>query len=255
MEGEMDGIKGILLDIAGVLYEGDRAVVGAVDALRELSAGYPLRLLTNTTRQKSDSILSRMKDMGFEVEKESVFTALDATARLLEEEGAKGYFLLYEPVADMFEPYRGDRPDYVVVGDAYTDFTYEKLNEAFRHLVDGARLLAIAKNRYFKDDDGRLSLDAGGFVALLEFASAKEAQTVGKPSERFFRLAAASMKLEPEEVLMVGDDIESDIEGAQRAGMKACLVKTGKFRPADLNGSISPDYIVESIADLPALLS
>ncbi len=250
----MRDIRGLLLDIDGVLYEGERPVPGAVEAVEELRRRYPIRFITNTTRKSRDAVLEKLRSMGFGIEKESVYTALDAAASFLDSKRAKGYFLLYEPVAGMFDSYSGGRPDYVVVADAYTDFTYERLNMAFRHLMDGAQLLAIAKNRYFKDRDGALSLDAGGFVALLEFAAQKKALILGKPSENFFRLACASMNLEPKEVLMVGDDIESDVEGAQLAGMKACQVKTGKFRPEDLKGSIVPDCVLDSIADLPAVL-
>ncbi|WP_457593887.1 TIGR01458 family HAD-type hydrolase [Hydrogenimonas sp.] len=250
----MRDIKGLLLDIAGVLYEGERPVPGAVAAVEALSARYPIRFITNTTRKSRDAVLQKLTGMGFAVERDSVYTALDAAANFLDKKGARGYFLVYEPVEKLFGAYMGGKPDYVVVADAYTDFTYEKLNRGFRHLMEGAELVAIAKNRYFKDSDGALSLDAGGFVALLEFAAQKKAEILGKPSENFFRLACASMGLEPKEVLMVGDDIESDVEGAQRAGMRACQVKTGKFRPEDLEGSIVPDCLLDSIADLPALL-
>ncbi len=250
----MKEIKGLLLDIDGVLYEGDEAIPGAIDTIGEIGARYPIRYITNTTRKTHEMVYLKLLKMGFDIKSESIFTALDATARFLDEKGAKGFFLLYKTVADEFIEYMGEVPDYVVVADAYTDFTYDKLNTAFRHLMNGAKLLAVAKNRYFRDKDGALSLDAGGFVALLEFAARKEASILGKPSPDFFRLACASMGLEPGEVLMVGDDIESDVLGAQRAGMKACQVKTGKFRPEDLERGIEPDYLIDSIVDLRSLL-
>ena len=252
---DIEGVRALLLDIAGVLYEGDTPISGAIEAIEELQSRYPVRFITNTTRRTHKMVYDKLRGMGFEIGYETIFTALDAAAAFLEQKNAGGYFLLYEKVADTFAAYESENPDYVVVADAYTGFTYENLNRAFRHLMDGAELLAIAKNRYFKDEDGLLSLDAGGFVALLEFAAQKEAAILGKPSRNFFRLASASMGVKPEEVLMVGDDIESDILGAQKAGMRACQVKTGKFRPEDLKRGIEPDCLLDSIADLPKLLS
>ncbi|BDY13699.1 TIGR01458 family HAD-type hydrolase [Hydrogenimonas cancrithermarum] len=250
----MAGIKALLLDIDGVLYEGENVVEGALDAVRILSGRFPVRFITNTTRKTHAMVHEKLRSMGFDVESGSIFTALDAAKSYLEQKDATAYLLLYRNVAGEFAEYLGEHPDYVVVADAYIDFTYENLNTAFRHLMDGSKLLAIAKNRYFKDKDGALSLDAGGFVALLEFAAQKEATILGKPSRNFFHLAAASMGVEPSEVLMVGDDIESDVLGAQRAGMKACQVKTGKFRPEDLQRGIEPDCLLDSIADLPGML-
>jgi len=141
-----------------------------------------------------------------------------------------------------------------VVGDAGENFNYPRLNRAFRTLVNGAKLIAAAKNRYFKDADGELSMDAGGFVTALEYAAGVEATVVGKPSPEFFHQALHSMGLKPEEVIMVGDDIESDIAGAQAAGLRAVMVRTGKFRPADLEGAIFPDEVIDSVAELPQLL-
>ncbi|WP_198407648.1 HAD-IIA family hydrolase [Sulfurovum sp. NBC37-1] len=134
------------------------------------------------------------------------------------------------------------------------NFTFERLNGAFRALQEGAELIAAAKNRYFKDSDGKLSMDAGGFIAALEFAAGTEAILIGKPSSDFSHLAAASMGLRPDEVLMIGDDIESDVKGAQDAGMKAALVKTGKFQPDDLEKGIKADFILVDVKELPSVL-
>ncbi len=250
----MQDIDGILLDLSGVLYEGDRPIDGAVETVAALMRHYPVRFITNTTRSLPDDVAKKLEKMGFDIPRRSIFTALDATAAFLQEKNATGYFLVYKRVASYFDGWRSDRPDFVVVADAYTDFGYERLNEAFRHLMAGATLLAVAKNRYFKDHDGGLSLDAGGFVACLEYATAQEATILGKPSTDFFQMACASMGTAPQKTLMIGDDIESDIAGAQRAGLKACQVKTGKFRPEDLEGSVRPDCLLDSIADLPRRL-
>ena len=251
----MTKIEGVLFDLSGVLYEGERVIEGSVETVAKLRRIYPVRFVTNTTRKLPKEVYEKVRGMGFDVAEDEIFTALDAARRFLQEKKAGAYPLVYAPVAPFFDAFAAERPDYVVVADAYTDFDYERLNTAFRHLMDGAGLVAVAKNRYFKDADGGLSLDAGGFVTLLEYASGREATIVGKPSRDFFHLACRSMGVSPRRVLMVGDDIESDIAGAKAAGLMAALVRTGKFRPEDLERGIVPDAVLDSVADLPGWLA
>ena len=128
------------------------------------------------------------------------------------------------------------RGEAVVVGDAAQGFTYAALNTAFRKLLDGAEFLALARNRSFKDDDGELSLDAGPFVAALEYACQRQAVLFGKPAADFFQAALASAGCDGKEAVMVGDDAEADVAGALAAGVgSALLVRTGKYRPGDEN--------------------
>jgi len=146
------------------------------------------------------------------------------------------------------------RPDVIVVGDIGTAWDYRLLSELFEQLIAGATLVALHKGRYYQGPDG-LILDIGGFVAALEYAASVEAVVIGKPSSRFFQLAVSDMGLEPNEVVMIGDDIESDVGGAQRAGLRGILVRTGKYRGHLVEKSaVIPDLIIESIADLPRLL-
>ncbi|KXZ53314.1 hypothetical protein GPECTOR_7g1208 [Gonium pectorale] len=124
----------------------------------------------------------------------------------------------------------------VVIGDMGSEWSYRELNRAFR---------------YFKDVDG-LSLDVGPFTAALEFAADEKAIILGKPDPLIFRLAAESLGLEASEVVMVGDDVRGDVGGAQAAGLRGLLVRTGKFRPEDLQQGVAPDGLLASIAELPA---
>ena len=143
-----------------------------------------------------------------------------------------------------------DDPAYVLVGDLGENFTYARLNAAFRLLVDGAQLLALQKNRYWRREDG-LALDAEPFVAALEYASGVSATVVGKPEESFFQLAVEDLGLEAHEVAMVGDDAEADVAGAQAAGLRGVQVKTGKYRPGEEG---RPDLVLKSFAGLPEAL-
>ncbi len=244
-------IKGILLDIGGVLYEGNKVIDGAIEALKELRKNYKIRFLSNTSRIPPQKLYKKLKNMGFNIDKKEIFTALTATKRFLENEKANAYIIATDEAKEYFSDLKGE-VKYVLVCDAYKNFTYDNLNQGFRYLENGAGFIATNKNRYFKDTDG-LSLDAGGFVKCLEFASEKEAKILGKPNCEFFSLAINDMKLKKDEVIMVGDDITSDIIGAKACFLKTVLVKTGKFKENDLLKA-KPDFLINSIKDLPKLL-
>ena len=251
----MKNIKGLLFDIGGVLYVSNTPIAGAIKTIERLRLTFPMRFLTNTTRRTPVSIMHKLFEMGFLVKQEELFTALDASKAYVKVHNGSVYTVMTEEAAAFFDELRSDTPDYVVVGDAYTNFEYHRLNDAFRHLLGGAKLIAAAKNKYFKDEDNMLSLDAGGFIQTLEFAAEIEAKIIGKPSKDFFHLAVDSMGLKPEEVLMIGDDIISDIKGAQDAGLKTALVKTGKFQTSDLTRGIQPDTILSDVTELPTILA
>ena len=244
-------IKGILLDIGGVLYEGNKPIKGAQEVLDDLRKKYRVRFLSNTSRIPPSMLVKKLESLGFDIEEKELFTALSAAKLFLERRNSSAYVIATDEAQRYFEDLRG-QTRYVLVCDAYTNFTYDRLNFAFRLLEDGAGFLATNINRYFKDEDG-LSLDAGGFVKCLEYASNKQAKVIGKPNCEFFSLAIASMGLKKEEVIMVGDDIESDILGAKACWLKTALVKTGKFKEQDLLKG-QPDYLIDSIVELPKLL-
>jgi phospholysine phosphohistidine inorganic pyrophosphate phosphatase len=244
-------VRGLLVDLDGTLYVGAEPVEGALEAIGTLkSSGLELRYVTNTTRKPRRLVREHLLSLGFEVEQAEIFTPARAAAGLMGEKSCL-------PLVDesLFEDLRGltfiaGHPDYVLVGDLGEGFTYDRLNAAFRCLMDGARLIALQRNRYWRREDG-LALDAGPFVAALEYASDKSAAVVGKPEKGFFRLALEDLGLEAPEVAMVGDDAEADVAGAQAAGLKGVQVKTGKYRPGR---DEDPDLVLESIAGLPEAL-
>jgi HAD superfamily hydrolase (TIGR01458 family) len=243
--------EGLLVDLDGTLYVGDELVEGAREAIGRLkSSGLVLRYVTNTTRKPRREVCEHLLSLGFEVEEAEIFTPARAAAGLI---GDRSCFPLVDEslLEDLGSvTLSEDFPDYVLVGDLGEGFTYDRLNTAFRHLIDGAELIALQKNRYWRKEDG-LSLDAGPFVAALEYASGKSATVVGKPERGFFRLALEDMGLAPIEVAMVGDDAEADVAGAQAAGLKGIQVKTGKYRP-ETEGVA--DLVIENFAALPESL-
>jgi HAD superfamily hydrolase (TIGR01458 family) len=154
----------------------------------------------------------------------------------------------------------GMNADAVLVGGADESeepgriYSYLNLNRAFLELEAGAELYCLHRNRWWQTSHGP-RLDAGAFVAGLEYAAGIEAIVLGKPSPRYFAAALETLDADAELTWMVGDDLEGDIGGAQAYGMRTVLVRTGKFRPDELeHTSIVPDGIVSSVAQLGAWL-
>jgi len=228
-------IKGVLIDLSGVVYDGGAVLPGAAEAIGRLrGAGMPVRFLTNTTRRSKRLILEALQDMALEIAPEEVFTPASAARQMLLAEGLSPHLLIHPALKEDFHDMPQGGPPALVIGDAADGFTFAVLNQAFRTLEDGARFLALAKNRSFLDADGTRSMDAGAFVTALEFASERTATVLGKPSLAFFTAALLSMGIGPREAVMIGDDAEADVAGARMAGLGAALlVKTGKYRNGD----------------------
>jgi HAD superfamily hydrolase (TIGR01458 family) len=253
-------VKGFLIDLDGVLFTGDRAIAGAQEAITALEErGISFRFVSNATRRCRRTIAARLASMGFAIPETAIFTPPLAAVSYMKSTGRSRYHLLatgdvYRDFPPVPDPDDGSPVDYVIVGDAGDAFTYGSMNIAFRHLDAGAELLALEHDRYWLDTDG-LSLSAGPFVAALEYASGRAATVLGKPAPAFFSLALQEMHLAPADAAMIGDDIITDICGAQQAGMQGILVRTGKFREETLAAApVIPARVISSIADIEEFL-
>ena len=273
-----------LLDLDGTLYSGGAPVPGAVAAVAALhERGIPFRFLTNTTSRSRAGIVRKLQAFGFAIAPAHIQTPVVVATALARSEGLTT--IVPYMVAETFEDLAGfdlqggmaggrdggkslsarprpsgsplgpARPPACLIGDLGTHWSFTLLQEAFEYLSAGARFLALSRDRYFRSAEG-LRLDAGPFVAALEYATGREATVVGKPSPAYYAeaLAAVGATGRGERVAMVGDDLWSDVAGAQRAGCQGWLVRTGKFREEALRQSgITPDRILDSIADLPRI--
>ena len=238
-------LKAVLLDLGGVVYVGRDPLKGAIDAIERMrSRGLTLRFLTNTTRSSKRMILDKLRSMGLTIAPEELFVPSSAVRQYLKAKGLTPHLLVHPHLLEDFEGLPEGAADAVVIGDAGEGFTYQALNQAFRILTTGAEFLALAKNRSFRDEDNQLSLDAGAFVTALEYSSGNEATVFGKPSKAFFQAALESVGCAPEEAVMIGDDVESDIGGAMAAGIDGILVQTGKYRPGDEDAITPPPTTV-----------
>ena len=259
MADALEGIEGLLLDLSGVVYVQEEAVPGAAEALAELRARQiPIRLVTNTTMRPRRTILERLDRLGIDADAAELLTPATLAARRCAEAGYESVALvvLDELREDLEGVPEGDgKADAVIVGDLGDAWDYDVLNGAFRQLMDGAELIALQKNRFWETAEG-LSLDAGPFVSALEYATGREAEVVGKPSDAFFELALSDLGVTADGAAMVGDDVEADVGGAMDAGLAGILVRTGKYREDLVESSgIEPTATVDSIADVPRLLS
>ncbi len=260
-----------LIDLDGTLYTEKGAIAGAVEAVQALRRrGLPFRYVSNTTGRSRGRLAERLRSYGFTVEPEELITSVVAAAGVLRKMGVHHVAPFVKPAAyddlagfslhgGLAGPSKG-KPDAVLLGDLGDQWTHALLNEAFRYLLDGVPLLALEKDRYWLGPTG-LELDTGPYAVALEYAAGVKATVCGKPSASFYETALTSMGFaagrrvdgSADAPAMIGDDLWSDVDGAQRAGLQGWLVKTGKFRADVLEKSgVKPDRILESVAALCA---
>ncbi len=248
----------ILVDVDGVLHVSSEPIPGAADAIAELRRrGHRLRFVTNNTTRAQAALAAELRQLGIELDDSELQTTAVAAARALA--GKRVFALVMAGVVEDLEGLElvGDGAEAVLLGGADETeetgrvFSYMNLARAFGELELGAELYCLHKNRWWQTSRGPL-LDSGAFVVGLEYAAEVEATVLGKPSPAYFEAAVAALDAEPELTWMVGDDLDSDIAGAQRFGLKTVLVRTGKFRPDELERStIVPDAVLSSISFLP----
>ena len=253
--------RGLLVDIDGVLVVSWRALPGAaraIEACRE--ADLPLRLLTNTTSASRATIAARLQQAGIEVDVEEITTAPAATASWLtaSHPSARCYLInsgnLGEDFAGVHVVGPDEEADVVVLGGAGEEFSYTQMNHALGLLLDGAALVGMHRNLYWRTAEG-FNLDTGAYLTALEHASGATATVLGKPSPDFFEAALDALGVGPEEAAMVGDDVDNDVLAAQAVGLRGILVRTGKYRAdAVAAASGTPDLVIDSIAELPTAL-
>lgn len=254
-------IRGILIDLDGVIYESGKVIPGAIEVIRDLqSKSFPHLFVTNTTSKPRGAIVEKLQGMGVQVTAESILTPVIAAVSWIKKNKAEPA-AVYVPSATLedfseIKQIENDlTPKSVVMGDLGAQFDFALMNKIFRQLQDSAdtKLLALGMTRYWRAQDG-LRLDVGPFVKALEYASSCEVLVLGKPAALFFEQAANMLEIDFSELAMIGDDIQSDVLAAQRLGIQGILVKTGKFTPRDLQVKSQPDHVIDSVVGLPRLL-
>lgn len=252
-------MQAILFDLDGVFYVGDQIIDGSLDALQWCDENdIPYLFITNTTSKPPQAIVEKLSAFGIETDVSRIMSPPVATVDFLKQREIQCVSLYMEDqTRTVFSEFQfvstlKEQTEAVIVGDMGVGWNFEIMNRAFRQLMqDPAPIfIALGMTRYWRAPDG-LRLDAGAFVSALQYASGIEPVVLGKPAKAFFHAAVKRLAVSPNDAVMIGDDIRGDIEGAQQAGIIGLLVRTGKFRPSDLNGSVQPDAVIDSIADLP----
>jgi HAD superfamily hydrolase (TIGR01458 family) len=252
---------GLLFDIDGVFFVGDEPVPGGADVIAWAQASdIPYLFVTNTTSHPRTYLADKLRRFGVAADAGHILSpAVAAHEWLTAQRRTPVALFVPEATVTEFGDLERVAPDAetgagaVVVGDLGEAWDFATMNRAFRLLTAEPRppLVALGMARYWKDADG-LHLDSGPFTQALAFAAGVEPVVTGKPAPEFFHAAARRLGLAASDVVMVGDDVHGDVGGAQGAGMRGVLVQTGKFRADDLEQGVTPDALLESVADLPA---
>ena len=250
-----ENVKGILSDIDGTLYFKGQHTPGAIEAVSKIrKKGIKLLFFTNTDSKSPQTVYKTLTNYGFEVDYDEIYTPIIALKEFLNENlDKKSYFITTKEVEAEFEEFPkvegSEVPDFVILCDFHDDWDVKRLNQAFKYVLKGAKLIGSQGNIYYLDRNGEPVLDTGSFVQMLSNASNSSAEIFGKPSKHFFSQALKKINLDKNEVVVVGDDPFSDIQGALKAGLKGILVRTGKGKSyEDSSITIKPNLIIENFS-------
>jgi HAD superfamily hydrolase (TIGR01458 family) len=281
----LHGVRGLLLDLDGVLVLKGAAVPGAPEALAALDrARFPYLVVTNTSLVSRETLARWGRSVGFTTPADRFLSALTASAELVRREyGDRAVYVIASDDARVeFDGLRvvdgpgadaamadGREVAAVVLGDSPDQLTRENLNRAFRLVLRGAALIGMHRNPWWLTPEGP-TLDAGTFLVGLEWATKHRARIVGKPNPAFFRVAIERLAAEAaargeaplrrHDLAMVGDDVFNDIGGGRRAGLRTVFVRTGKHGDAELARAATgargyrPDAVAPSISEVVAAL-
>ena len=251
----MKKIKALLIDLDGTIYQNGKLIDNTLITIQKLNKNkVPFRFITNNTRKSRQSICLYLKKLGLIIDESYIYTTMYAAINYCKKNNLKKIKII-----SLTDEYKNDvseidivesNPDAIILGDLSDQFNYNKLNEIFIELQQGAQLIALHKNRYWLKNNN-ITLDLGPFVSLLEYASNQRAIVIGKPNKNFFEIAAHDFNMAYSNIAVIGDDIESDVSGSINTGMQGVLVKTGKYIEKQLeNSGIKPDYVLDSFSHI-----
>lgn len=245
----------LLIDFDGVLRLGNKPAPNIKPFLNFLSEkNIPSIIISNSTLNTGNDVLQFFKENGIEIDIPAI-TCFDATVNYVKENYERVSVYCKEELKHHFEDYiSDDNPEAVIVGDLGNKWSYEILNDIFRKVYNGADLIAMQMNKFWKPKD-KLVLDAGSFITAIEYAAGKRAVVIGKPSNLYFQSALKILDYEKDsDFLMLGDDIETDIRGAQNAGGKGILIYTGKTKFPLKDNTVKSDYEAKNLTEVTELL-
>jgi HAD superfamily hydrolase (TIGR01458 family) len=252
-----NNIKGILSDIDGTLYFKGKPVPGSIETIIKLrEKDIKFLFFTNTDSKSPNTVLKTLEDYGFTIYENELFTPIIALKEFLSKNPQKSsFFVTTTEVEKEFQNFLkvqdSEIPEYVIIGDFHDNWDVNRLNEAFKYVFKGAKLLGTQGNKYYLDHAGEPIIDTGSFVHMIAEAAGVSPIIFGKPSKEYFLQALKRIKLNLDEVFVIGDDLESDIQGAINSGIEGILVRTGKgqyFKTSD--SEIKPLLVIDSFSSL-----
>jgi len=251
----MGEIKALLIDLDGTIYQNGQLIDKTLSTIKQLEdKNIQYRFITNSTTKSRKSICSYLESLGLKVNVSSIYTTLYAASNYCLNNNIKNVKML--SLANNIESdLKGlnlvdSNPQAIILGDLEHKFNYDILNNVFLDLLNGAKLIALHKNRYWLRNN-KIVLDLGPFISLLEFATNKKAIIVGKPNKEFFNIASIDFNLRNSNIGVIGDDIDADVKGAQDTDMIGILVKTGKYLEKEIkNSNVKPDYIMDTFSHI-----
>lgn len=250
-----------LFDLDGVFWKGKEnpSRIGGTKTVSKIrERGKKLLVLTNDSTDSSEEIFRRFSQLDIDVKREEILTSGMLAADYIVGKFGVGskYFLVGEDGLDKelrrvgLKPTQSANADVVVVGlDRH--LTYDLLERARQTVANGAEIVATHKSPVFMYRNGP-ALAAGPIVASIEYATGKKATVIGKPSPIMFRIALKKARCQKDDAVMTGDQLDTDILGANRAGIDSVLVRTG----VDQRGTekIKPSAIIRNVDDLARLI-
>ncbi len=251
-------IKGLLFDLDGVFYVSNRILDGANATIEWVNKNKLFyKFITNTTTLSRKDIAYKLKKLGLKICEEDIISANYAGACYLKKIKPRSCKLILTDSAKYdYQEFKiqKENPEFIIIGDIGSEWNYDLMNELLNDILNGSKIIALHKGRYFQTDNG-LNIDTGAFIAGLEYVTNTSSHVIGKPSKSFFDLAIRDFNLPYHNICMVGDDLYNDIESANNLGLFSTLVKTGKYRKNLFEQSdIKPNLTIESIAHLPLML-
>lgn len=251
---------GYLIDMDGVIYRGSEVIPGASEFLRYLQeTGVPYLFLTNNSAYTPLDVVVKLRKFNIDTTPDHVYTSAQATAEFVHRQRPNGTAFvigeggLLSALHETNYAISRDNPDYVIVGEGRV-LNFEMAEHAHRCISNGAHLISTNSDTWCPTDNGPRP-GCGAIVALLESATGHQAYHVGKPNPFMMRNARKRIGLATDEVIMIGDTMETDIRGATDLGFKSILVLTGSTTRKSLRAyPFAPTEVVESIAELVPVL-
>ncbi len=246
----------LLIDFDGVVRIGNLPAPGADTFLNFLlERKVPAMILSNSTLRRGEDIISFLRENGLPADIPAM-TTIDSALQFLHYHRYTAQVYCNEEMQKYFSEFYSDTPDVVIVGDIGSRWNAEIMNHIFTLVLNGARLVALHKNKYWMPDGKTPVLDAGAYIAGIEYASGKEAELIGKPGKAYFQEALMRLGLaRTTPFIMLGDDIATDIIPAKKIQGTGILILTGKTGKSDLETSVQkPDYVALNLNEVCDIL-